>query len=55
VRDVTHSPPDWPLERRIEYLDWAEQVANGCHGANANLEYCFYDVITQGRALLSPE
>ena len=39
VRDVMESPPtDWPLARRIEYLDWTERVVAGCRGTNDRLE-----------------
>ena len=31
VRDLTVSPPaHWPLERRLDYLRWSEQVVAGC-------------------------
>ena len=31
VLDVTNSPPtNWSLERRKDYLDWAEAVINNC-------------------------
>jgi guanosine-3',5'-bis(diphosphate) 3'-pyrophosphohydrolase len=38
VRDVTYRPPEWSLARRLEYLDWAEQVVAGCRGLNEALE-----------------
>ncbi len=39
VRDILHNPPpDWPLERCQEYLDWARQVVDGLRGANPALE-----------------
>ena len=39
VTDVGASPPaDWSLERRIEYLDWTEQVVHGCRGVHEWLE-----------------
>ena len=42
VHDVTHTPPpNWPLERRREYLQWAAKVVEGCRGSNANLERRF--------------
>jgi guanosine-3',5'-bis(diphosphate) 3'-pyrophosphohydrolase len=42
VRDVIRGPPtDWPLERRREYLAWAEQVVNGLRGVNRALEVAF--------------
>ena len=50
VRAVTEEPPvDWPLERRQEYLDWTERVAEGCRGCNAALERCYDDVLDEGR------
>ena len=56
VRDVTHSPPaDWPLTRRIEYLDWTEQVVAGCRGANPSLEACYDDMLLQGRLALGED
>jgi guanosine-3',5'-bis(diphosphate) 3'-pyrophosphohydrolase len=39
VRDILRNPPpDWPLERCQEYLDWAHQVVDGVRGANPALE-----------------
>jgi len=42
VRDMAHSPPaSWPLERRIEYFDWAKAVVDGLRGAHPGLEKLF--------------
>ena len=38
VRAIVASPPDWPTERKLEYADWAEQVAEGLRGVNEQLE-----------------
>ena len=35
------SPPDWSLERRREYFDWAKQVIDGLRGAHPRLEAVF--------------
>jgi len=49
VRDVTYSPPpNWSLERRREYLRWAEKVVAGCRGSNTNLERRFDEVLREG-------
>jgi guanosine-3',5'-bis(diphosphate) 3'-pyrophosphohydrolase len=49
VLDVTYNPPpEWSLERRREYLQWAEKVVAGCRGSNANLEDRFDEVIREG-------
>jgi GTP diphosphokinase / guanosine-3',5'-bis(diphosphate) 3'-diphosphatase len=48
--DITYSPPaDWNLQRRIEYLDWAQQVVEGLRGANAKLEAQFDQVLGNAR------
>jgi guanosine-3',5'-bis(diphosphate) 3'-pyrophosphohydrolase len=53
VRDVTHDPPaSWPLERRLEYLSWAERVIAGCRGASAPLEATFDRALRDARAML---
>ena len=42
LRDVSESPPPaWPLERRIEYFDWAKNVIDGLRGDWVELEAKF--------------
>ena len=42
LRDVANSPPpDWSLERRREYFDWAKAVIDGLRGVHAGLEAVF--------------
>lgn len=42
IRDVAGSPGiGWDVQRRREYLDWAEQVVNGLRGVNAQLDALF--------------
>ena len=49
VLDVTYNPPpEWSLERRREYPQWAEKVVAGCRGSNANLERRFDEVLREG-------
>ena len=38
VRAIVDSPPDWPVESRLEYARWAERVADGLRGVNDQLE-----------------
>lgn len=53
VIDVTDNPvADWSKERRVEYLDWAEQVVAGCRGTNAALERRFDEVVERGRGVV---
>jgi guanosine-3',5'-bis(diphosphate) 3'-pyrophosphohydrolase len=54
VRDVVEAPPsDWPLSRRLDYLDWATAVVAGCRGINAPLERHFDQLVAEGRTKLS--
>jgi len=42
LRDMAHSPPkNWPLDRRREYFDWAQQVVNQMRGTHSQLETLF--------------
>jgi guanosine-3',5'-bis(diphosphate) 3'-pyrophosphohydrolase len=42
VRDVAaNPPPDWPLQRRREYFDWAKAVVDRMRGTNKKLERAF--------------
>lgn len=39
LRDIVDSPPpEWPLERRQQYFDWAKNVIDGLRGDWAELE-----------------
>lgn len=51
VKDVTdHPPADWPKERRLEYIDWAERVVAGLRGVNSELEKHFDEAAARARA-----
>lgn len=53
LEDISETQPqDWTLERKREYLDWAERVVAGCRGCNAKLEGHFEAVLRQRRAVL---
>jgi guanosine-3',5'-bis(diphosphate) 3'-pyrophosphohydrolase len=42
LRDVAISPPpDWSLERRREYFDWAKAVIDRLRGVDAGLAAVF--------------
>ena len=51
--DVTATePPGWSLQRKRDYLDWAEKVVAGCRGCNPALEQHFDALAKEKRALL---
>ena len=53
VTDVINSPPeDWDINRRKEYLDWAEKVIDNCPKVNDKMENKFQEIIKQGRKAL---
>jgi guanosine-3',5'-bis(diphosphate) 3'-pyrophosphohydrolase len=42
LRDVAHNPPpDWSLQRRQAYFDWAKQVVERIRGVHRELEAVF--------------
>lgn len=42
LRDIlANPPPDWPLERKQAYFDWAKQVVDGVRGSYPELEQRF--------------
>jgi guanosine-3',5'-bis(diphosphate) 3'-pyrophosphohydrolase len=54
VREIAESPPaGWSLERRLEYLDWADAVVDGCRGANPALERHFDRIVAEARDTLA--
>jgi guanosine-3',5'-bis(diphosphate) 3'-pyrophosphohydrolase len=56
VRDITVSPPpNWPVQRRLSYLTWSEQVVAGCRGVNLKLDQAFDQAIRRAREVLNLE
>jgi len=48
IRDIVHYPPSgWPLERRLEYLAWAQRVVAGCRGINERLDQAFDRTVSE--------
>ena len=53
IRDIIDSPPKgWSVERRQNYLDWAEAVIEGCPPVSPALEQLFRDTLDECRAAL---
>ncbi|MCE5348180.1 MAG: HD domain-containing protein [Bacteroidales bacterium] len=50
LHDIYSNPPeDWPLQRIIEYYDWAENVVAGIRGVNTTLDEIFDETLKAGR------
>jgi guanosine-3',5'-bis(diphosphate) 3'-pyrophosphohydrolase len=45
-------PDNWETQRIHDYFEWADKVAAGCRGVNAELERTFDQVFTSGKAAL---
>jgi guanosine-3',5'-bis(diphosphate) 3'-pyrophosphohydrolase len=53
LADITATQPaDWPLQRKRDYLDWAERVVAGCRGCNHDLDHYFDAVLKSRREAL---
>lgn len=54
IRDVASNPPEtWGQARRLEYLDWAEQVVCNCPNVNPGLEEYFAESLVFARQALA--
>ena len=50
IHDIAHAPPEnWTKERKLEYLQWAEDVVSGLRGVNQELEKHFDDTLAVAR------
>lgn len=50
IGDITKTPPpDWSLERKVEYIDWAEKVVAGLRGGCSELDELFDQKIKVAR------
>jgi len=56
VADIAVAPPKgWDVQRRLEYLDWAEAVINNCSKVNSALETRFYEELAKARKTFANE
>ncbi|MGB7069193.1 MAG: HD domain-containing protein [Pyrinomonadaceae bacterium] len=47
---VDDTPPDWPVEKCREYVEWGVSVVDGLRGTNAPLEKLFDQVVERARS-----
>ncbi len=48
IRDIVNYPLDWSTERKLSYLEWAQQVVSGCRNVNPALENIFDNAVNEG-------
>lgn len=46
---VNHPPGSWSMERKLNYLTWAEDILSGLKGTNLHLEEHLTQLIKKGR------
>ncbi len=55
IRDIVNYPLDWSTERKLSYIEWAQQVVSGCRNVNPKLEELFELAINEGLEKLQHE
>ncbi|MFN8656287.1 MAG: HD domain-containing protein [Candidatus Obscuribacterales bacterium] len=56
VKDVIFTPPpDWSLQRKMEYLTWSERVVEGLRGCSPGLESLYDNVLAEGKNVLKSQ
>ena len=53
IRDILNNPPDWPYERKIEYVEWGERVFDGLRGVNRDLEKHFDELVEEAKSKIA--
>ncbi|MEO1434296.1 MAG: HD domain-containing protein [Bacteroidota bacterium] len=41
LEDILNNPPDWDIQRKLTYFDWAKKVVDAMRGPNPTLEALF--------------
>lgn len=50
MRDLLENPPrNWNNRRKLDYIEWAEQVAEGLRNVNKKLEDAFDELVWKGK------
>ncbi len=48
IEDIASSPPSgWTLERKLDYLAWAEKVVSSCNNVNERLSSYFFEKLSK--------
>ena len=54
VDDIINRPPtNWTVERKLQYLKWAEDVLAGLRGVNSGMEAKLEELISNGRSIFN--
>lgn len=53
IYDVGINPPNWTVERKKQYLEWADLVVSELKGANPKLEALFYKILEESKVILA--
>ncbi|NJO70172.1 MAG: HD domain-containing protein [Bacteroidetes bacterium] len=55
INDIVTTPLNWSNRRKRKYVEWSQQVINGCRGINPLLDSAFDEIVESANKLLSAE
>jgi len=55
IEDILNYPLDWSPERKLSYLEWAEEVVAGCRNISPELDKAFDTTMKEGYEKLQNE
>lgn len=56
AKDIMFTPPpDWSLQRKVDYLNWSERVVEGLRGTSPGLESLYDNVLAEGKRMLTSQ
>lgn len=55
IQDVLTSPLSWSNRRKRKYVEWSEQVIEGCRNINAPLEKAFDELVAEAKIVLTDD
>jgi guanosine-3',5'-bis(diphosphate) 3'-pyrophosphohydrolase len=55
IQDIISTPLTWSNRRKRKYVEWSEQVVDGCRGVNTKLDEAFDEIINEAKNVLTEE
>ncbi len=55
IQDILSTPLTWSNRRKRKYVEWSEQVVNGCRGVNSKLDKAFDEIIADAKNVLAED
>ncbi len=55
IQDILTSELTWSNRRKRKYVEWSEQVVEGCRGINENLDIAFDELVAHAKKCLGED